>query len=238
MKNARPTLRLSAMLVSAMVAVIALAGDQPLRDDGDLVVNDADCQVGNLNDPVENVPGIFLGNESYAYFIEPTATCGCNTPDFELLSVTQLLYFDEQQVPVTFTVEATLLGAVRGVDCTFVPGPARCDPTPITYTIDQPGLFAVNVPTPGCGDFQLDKEYFLSLKYTGGGPASLAVDDEPAVCVEFIDYGEGWLDLSTFKVGVDKTGGGKAIVFGDIVCKEDGVAIETTTWGAVKGLYR
>jgi hypothetical protein len=56
----------------------------------------------------------------------------------------------------------------------------------------------------------------------------------PALDQRALDRGQGWEDL----FGFDKTGGGKSIVFGDIVYATAVVPEETETWGSIKSLYR
>ena len=98
----------------------------------------ADCQIGNLNDPVgEPVPDIFMGNEAYAFHVFPQDQCACSEGGFTMESVSQLLYFDSSQVPVTFQVEARLLAAIEDptIGC-WLPDQERCIGEIVTITID------------------------------------------------------------------------------------------------------
>ena len=104
----------------------------------------------------------------------------------------------------------------------------------MTITIDTPGYHLVTAPVLGCPMQPFEDHYFLSLKYLGGAPAYLAIDDQPAACTEYIDRGDGWEDLFLF----GKTGGGKSIIFGDIVCGALSVDAEPDAWGSIKSLFR
>ncbi|MCP4570983.1 MAG: hypothetical protein GY838_01400 [bacterium] len=193
-----------------------------------------DCTVGNLNQPALFAPNIFTGEEAFAYLIEPSGLCQFEGGHFSLMNVTQLLSFEDQQLPATLQVEAAIMEA-RWDDSfgCLLPGETLHASIPVTRRVETVGIFGVTVELDPL-ILPLDEPYFLSLRYMGGSPASLVTDDLPLPCVEFIDRGQGWEDLFTF----DKNGDGKAIVFGDVVYATSTVPESDSTWGAVKSLYR
>ncbi len=193
--------------------------------------------IGNLNDPVgPPAADIFLGHETYAYHVFPPEQCSCSEDGFTPLTVSQLLYFDDSQIPATFQVEALLLAANfdTGSNC-FVPGPVICNGPPTQFTITNQGSSQVTAPFAACPVQVFNEHYFLALKYTGDVPGFLLIDDQPQECTEYVERGNGWEDMFTFPA---KTGGGKSIIFGDIVCGTLSVDTEVGTWGAIKSLYR
>ena len=216
------------------LAPIALAALAAVLCSLSAPAQEVDCTIGNLNQPAFFAPGIFQGDEAYAYFVEPGALCTFAGGHFSLLNVTQLLQFEDQQLPVTLQVEAAILDAVwdPGLDC-FLPGGAIHASLPLTQRVEEVGVSAVTVQFDPL-ILPLERPCFLSLRYLGGGPGQLVTDDQPAPCIEYIDRGQGWEDLFTF----DKTGDGKTIVFGDVVYATSTVPEATESWGAIKSLYR
>lgn len=196
-----------------------------------------DCLVGNLNEPVgPPAPDIFQGHESYAYLVYPPDNCLCEQGGFTVQTITQVLYFDATQVPVTLQVQASLRLGVLDIGGTcWLPGPQVCLGPVIPVTITSPGFHWVTAPLPGCPMQPFGNHYFLSLQYLGGGPGFLAIDDAPQACTEYVERGLGWEDMFTFPA---KTGGGKAIIFGDVLCGAMSVENQTGSWGSIKSLYR
>ncbi len=230
------TFHLTLLVVVLVVAIpfLALAGNVPGFNFETIL--DSDCQVGNLNPPgAPPVPGIFTGNESYAYHIYPADQCDCVEEGFVLEAITQYLYFEDEQIPAAFFVQGSLLKAEfdASIGC-WVPGPLLYQGPREVFTIVESGQATIQVLTPGIPAFPLADHYFLVLEYLGCSQALLVVDDEPMPCTEFINRGNGWEDLFNY----DKSGGGKIIVFGDIVCSPLAVSTTTSTWDGIKSLYR
>lgn len=232
---------LTLVLISLLTAG-ALAGDDP-QDPGPARAGREECRIGNLNDPVgPPVPGIFMGHESYAYYVYPPETCSCQEEGFKLESVTQGLFFDDQQIPAVFNVQVLLLRAEfdPGQNC-HVPGPVIFEGPEETIVIQDNGPVLLTVPTGGTPPFVFDDHYFIGLRYQGDAPGSLLVDDMPEPCIEYIDRGNGWEDLNGFDgrgASVERAGGGKVIVYGDIICSPMSVGQERRTWDAIKSLFK
>ncbi len=231
------TILLMSWLVTLMFSVpMAFAGN---GDDANFdfeAVLFRDCQVGNLNPPVgPPVPDIFMGNETYAYHIIPGEQCSSNFDGFILESITQLLQFNIDQIPASLVVHPSLLMATfdTGSDC-WVPGPSLYDGPSQTFNIDDNGIINIQVTTPDAPPLLLAENYFLALRYEGGALAQLVVDDDPQPCTEFINRGDGWEDL----FGQKRSGGGKVIVFGDIIFAPASVEVLPTTWDGIKSLYK
>ncbi|MEN8005913.1 MAG: hypothetical protein ABFS42_02820 [Candidatus Krumholzibacteriota bacterium] len=227
--------------VTLLVAAgVALAGDGSGGIDlPDSYLPNGDCLIGNLNPPViPSYPDVFTGNEAYAYHVKPSDQCGCPEEHFTLETITMLVDFEANQIPQTLAVTPSLLSAVfnAGSGC-FEPGPPLCIGPDIVVNVNDPGIQTITVPLLGCGPFPLGNDYFLSLAYEGGAPANLVIDNDPQACTEFINNGNGWVDMSGMKSKGDKTGGGKLIVYGDIVCAAPPVGVESRAWGAIKSLF-
>ena len=197
-----------------------------------------DCLVGNRNEPVgEPIENIFFGAETYAYYIHPIDQCACSEGGFAVETYNQLLHFRDGQYPVTFQVTAMLLEAIwdTGQNC-WVPGPVIEQTLPHDFTVTDGGLFLVQVPGEMPDAYNLDGHFFLALRYEGGAPGQLPVDNQPLPCIEYIDRdATGWQDLITR----DRPGGGKIIIWGDVVCALPSViANEHQSWGSIKALFK
>ncbi len=204
--------------------------------DGPLPAN-ADYQVGNLNQP-EGPPleGYFDGHQMIAYFIAPREQCDCPEGGFKLESVNHLLYFADLQEPAVFSVRAGLLAAEYDQStASWVPGQILCESLPMTVTIQEPGIQQVQVPTAECESMSLEENYFLYLAYEIGVPAGLVVDGLPQSGIEYLDRGNGWEDMFYFP---DKSGGGKHIVWGDVLCSEPVVPAEASSFDSIKAMFR
>lgn len=191
-------------------------------------------QIGNLNEPVgPSVPNILFGDQTFAYLVFPDQQISCPGGGFALEQVQMLLDFTENQVPATLQVAGGLLTAVEE-GSGYVPGDEVCYSDAVTITITEPGINIISVPTiDSCGTLPIDIPYFLSLRFLGDAVANLAIDDEPAPGIEFLDGGNGFFDM----YNIDRTSGGKVIIWGDIVCRVV-VGTEASSWGAIKTLFR
>ncbi len=234
--TSRPLGSLSLILLILLMATSALAA---IGEDNNFdyeIIALGDCQVGNLNLPTNApAPNIFEGDETYAYHIEPISQCTSMFDGFVLESITQLLHFNDLQLPATLIVQPSLLLADFDVgnNC-WVPGPPIYDGPSQTFTFSDIGLTTVQVPTPGAPAVLLNGHYFLAMKYSGNALGQLAVDSDPQPCTEYINRGSGWEDL----FGQKRSGGGKVIVFGDIIFAPATVGSTPSTWDGVKSLYK
>jgi len=197
-----------------------------------LLAQTQDGQVGNLNPPAGTAPGILFGDQTLAYLIQPQEQISCPDLGFQLQNVRVYLEFSQEQVPVTLNVAGGLLQAVPdGVG--YVPGDTifLTDPMPIVIT--EPGQHLIEVPVDGVASCELIAgAYFLALQFVGPAEASLVIDDQPAPGIEFIDSGNGFVDMN----GLDKASGGKVIIWGDIICCVV-TANEGSTWHQIKQMF-
>ncbi|MCP4292985.1 MAG: hypothetical protein GY780_14260 [bacterium] len=195
-----------------------------------------DCQVGNLNPPVgPPVPDLFFGEEAYAYHVKPIDQCTSTEDGFILESVTQMLHFNTDQIPAVLIVKAALYSAQFDTPSgCWMPGITLYESMEETFTIADNGILNIQVPIASGPAYLLNDHYFLVMSYQGGAMAQLVVDDEPMPCTEFVNRGNGWQDLN----GRDKSGGGKVIIFGDIVFSPASVANTQSTWDGIKSLYK
>lgn len=189
-------------------------------------------QVGNLNLPAGTAPGILVGNQTLAYLIQPEEQVSCPEQGFQLQNVRVYLEFSQEQVPVTLNVAGGLLQAVPD-GAGYVPGDALFLTDPMPMVITEPGLQLIEVPVEGVASCELlGGAYFLALQFVGPAAASLVIDDQPAPGIEFIDSGNGFIDMN----GLDKASGGKVIIWGDIICCLV-TASEGSTWHQIKQIF-
>ena len=194
-------------------------------------------QVGNLNPPAGTVPGLLTGDQMFAYLIDPDVESSCSTTGFMLEAVHMYIEFDPTQVPATFQVSAGLADAVFDpTGQNLVPGGDVCVSPIQTITITTPGLHQVTVPVvPSCGCLPIDEDYFLTFNIFGEVQGQLVIDNQPQPHVVYWNnVGGVWEDM----FDVDKTSGGKVIIWGDIVCCSAPIGNEDNTWGEVKSLFR
>jgi len=188
-------------------------------------------RVGNLNQPAQTVPDILFGDQTLAYIIRPYEQISCPEGGFMLQQVGTYLDFSENQIPGALRVRGGLLRAIpEGAG--FVPGEPYFYGEIVDIPIPEPGQYLIEAPV-SMWAVPVDEVYFLALHFEGPAEASLVIDDEPAPGIEFINPGNGWIDMFEF----DKTSGGKVIIWGDIVC---GVVVEAdaSSWSQVKQLFR
>ncbi|MEZ4388184.1 MAG: hypothetical protein R3D98_11530 [Candidatus Krumholzibacteriia bacterium] len=189
--------------------------------------------VGNLNQPAGSVPNILFGDQTLAYLIFPSEQVSCPDAGFQLETVRVYLEFTENQVPVTLNVGGGLLRAVPEGDG-YVPGDAIYFTESRPIVINEPGLQLIEVPVGDAATCEAIAEpYFLGLRFDGPAEANLVIDDQPAPGIEFIDSGNGFVDLN----GFDKTSGGKVIIWGDIVCCII-TGTESSSWHGIKQMFR
>ena len=194
-------------------------------------------RIGNLNDPVQSIPDLLVGDQNFAYLVFPDQQVSCPDGGCSLLNVNMYLDFTAQQVPQTITVSGGFITAVPDPDGEgFIPGGDLCVTPPIQVNILEPGLHLITIPvTDVCDCVAVDQPYFLNINYVGDAVADLPIDDEPLAGIVYWDNGQGYTDM--IDVIVDKTSSGKVIIWGDIVCCTT-VGTEGSTWGSVKSLFR
>lgn len=189
-------------------------------------------QVGNLNPPAGTAPGILVGNQTLAYLILPEEQVSCPDQGFQLQNVRVFLEFSPEQVPVTLNVAGGLLQAVPD-GAGYVPGDSLFMTDPMPIVIAEPGMQLIEVPVDGVASCELlSGAYFLALRFAGPAESSLVIDDQPAPGIEFIDSGNGFVDMN----GLDKASGGKVIIWGDIICCIV-TASEGSTWHQIKQMF-
>ncbi len=212
--------RLAIIVGLALLAVPALA-------------QDFGGPVGNLNEPAGSAPNILFGDQTLAYLIFPSEQVSCPNNGFILDTVRVYLEFSQEQVPITLNVAGGLLQAIQEGDG-YVPGDALYLTDPRQIVIEEPGIQLIEVPIGEAAYCQPnDQAYFLGIQFVGPAESSLVIDDQPAPGIEFIDSGNGYVDM----YNLDKASGGKVIIWGDIIC-----CIVTSTegrsWNDIKQLFR
>lgn len=180
---------------------------QPLGESGRYA---GDCVLGNNNTgAIQGYYGEWwYGSESYATRINPADyVCGCN-PGFNVRAVHMVLYLEPASAP---QVRAHLASA--GAPCTE-PGTILATSAPITVSgIPSNGYYDIEIPCNfACQD--MSGEYFLIFEFMNtAGPVGIPVDSSPAICVNYNDWGSGWVDT------VDQYGfAGNWLIWADVDC--------------------
>jgi len=169
-----------------------------------------DCILGN--DDLGNVQGYYstwwVGEEAYAYRINPADyTCTCD-PGFNVRAMHMVLYLETTSTP---GMVAHLMAASG--TCT-TPGAIIDSSDPVTVSgIGTNGLYDIEIPCDFvCAD--MDAEYFLVVEFTDtNGPVGIVIDNSPQSCVCYNEWGEGWKDV------VDQYGfAGDIYIYADVDC--------------------
>lgn len=233
-----------------MMASVAIARDTPTVtriDPADLqemtiLTPPGDGVVGNLNPPAQAIGGWLVGDEVYKYLFNPSEQLPNCPVGFNLLSVHMLLQFSDdpsEVYPQEFSLYGDLETAVYddALGC-YVPGPEECAGPLVTITIDQPGLYDIEVPMDCPCAFIYGSDgtafmYMLSMHFVGPVSAAIITDDIPVGCTSWNNWGQGWFDLVT-DIGFP----GELSMYGDVNCCSDPVAVEEKSWGDIKSLFR
>lgn len=177
------------------------------------------CSIGNLNDPVgPPVPGIVQGRKAVAYLVVPDDDCGCPDPAVKLQSVFMALNFSPAQVPQQFQVHAGIRPAepIPGTN-SFKPGHWYYESATVDVLVQAPGPFLLQAPAVNARWMNMDQPYFLTITFDTPLDANIMVDgdDQPGIAWISPD-GHDWLDM--YDGQIDKTSGGKTIIWGDVLC--------------------
>ena len=151
-----------------------------------------DCVLGN-----DDIAGIqvyygswWYGFETYATRIDPADyACACD-PGFNVRAVHMMLYLETTSAP---QVQVHL--AAAGADCT-TPGAILASSGVMTISgIAANGYYDVEVPCDfACQD--MSGSYFLLFEFlNSAGPVGIVVDSTPQACVNYNDWGEGYVDV-------------------------------------------
>ncbi|MEN8008384.1 MAG: hypothetical protein ABFS42_15350 [Candidatus Krumholzibacteriota bacterium] len=195
--------------------------------------------VGNLNPGYWRISGWFTGAEEYKFLFNPVEQLDCPA-GFQLEQVHMLLDFDDtMNYPITFEVWCDLEDAWwdNVLQC-WIPGEEDCRSDTYAVTIDVPGTYDIGIPITCECAYMTDPTgapywYMLSMHFPNLFAANLITDDFPVPCYSWNNWGSGWVDLvatSGFPGGI--------VMWGDVICCSDPVAIEERSWGDIKSLFR
>jgi hypothetical protein len=118
------------------------------------------------------------------------------------------------------------------------PGPVHCSSGLFSVTLPGSGLYDIALPI-NCGCLTMDRVYLLSFYIdsfscaTGTTPDLVLDAGPPALCMNWNNYGAGWIDL----LATYPTWPGQLLFFADVDCCTAPVPVEESTWGAIKALY-
>lgn len=194
------------------------------------------CQMGNLNPAYWAIGDFVWGAEAYKYLFDaPVGSCSC-IDGFTVSQVHFYMQFKATDVPISFNCyadfEETLWDDAMGC---FVPGPVICVSPLYTVTITNAGMYDIALPmAQGCPCAMFGYKYGISMNFPDPIPThpDAITDNFPVGCTSWNDYGTGWYDLHTLNFP------GELKMFADILCCENPVDTEGTTWGGVKTLFR
>ncbi len=199
----------------------------------------AACVMGNLNTPVYAITDWIWGNETYKYLFDANQE-GCATcpSGFKVEAVHFFMQFAADDVPVTFDCkgdfEETVYDPTLGC---FLPGAIICESPVYTVTIDKAGMYDIALPliADDCPCAFFGYKYALGMTFltSFASEPDLVTDDTPVGCTSYDDYGLGWYDLVT---GFELPG--EMIMNADIICCDNPVDNENSSWGEVKSLFR
>jgi len=198
---------------------------------------DGVCQMGNLNPFVYAITDWVWGNEKYKYlYYADPAQCTVCTEGFTVESVTLYLQFGVEDVPSTFDARVDFEEAIwdDALQCWY-PGPEICVSSSYTVTIDNPGLYAINLPMDtACACAHFGYWYGISFEFLTAFDSNpdIITDDNPVGCRSWLDYGMGWGDLLDFGFP------GEITMVADIDCCHNPVPTDESTWGDIKAMFR
>ncbi len=212
----------------AVIALLTMAASPALAQSGG--------RIGNLNDPVQTVPDLLTGNQSFAYLVFPAEQVSCPDGGCALQNVFMYLDFTPEQVPQLITVSGGFISAESDGDGGWIPGDDICVSPPMQIEILEPGPQVIVIPVADiCGCVPVDQPYFLNVNFEDDANGGIPIDNEPQAGVVYWDLGDGYTDM--IDVIVDKTSDGKVIIWGDILCCIV-VGNEAQSWDNVKSLFR
>lgn len=211
-----------------LAAEVQHAGSTPLI---------AVCTLGNDATAAYAITDYIWGAESYAtVFSAPPLSCDC-AAGFTVDAVHFYMNFRAEDVPAAFDVAVsfheTYVDPTSGCS---VPGQVICTSPTYTVNITASGLYDISLPMGPCACAYFGYDYAVSISFPAAFPSTMrpdaVTDDTPTGCTSWNDFGSGWQD--TYNAGFP----GELVMYADVVCCNDPVADESTTWGSLKSLYR
>ncbi len=196
------------------------------------------CQVGNLNAPAYAITDWIWGQETYKYLFDADqAGCVACPAGFQVETVHFFMQFGADDVPVSFDCsvdfEETIWDETLGC---FLPGAVISQSPAYTVTIDAAGMYDIALPMDSanspCAYFGYKYAIGMNFLTAFDSLPDAITDGVPVGCTSYNDYGMGWYDLLDFGFP------GEIVMFADIVCCENPVETEDSTWGEVKSLFR
>ncbi|MEN8006847.1 MAG: hypothetical protein ABFS42_07500 [Candidatus Krumholzibacteriota bacterium] len=197
------------------------------------------CQMGNLNPLAFAITDWVWGAEKYKYmFYADPGLCTACAEGFTVESVNLVLQFGPEDVPSTFDARVDFEEAIwdETLQCHY-PGPEVCVSSTYTVTIDNPGLYNISLPMDAaCACAHFGYWYGISFEFmtafTSGMEPDLVTDEFPVGCTSWNDYGSGWNDLLDFGFP------GEIALSAEIICCNNPVATDESTWGSIKAMFR
>jgi len=194
-----------------------------------------ECQVGNLNLPPWAIPGFLLPPEEYKLVFDPEGTCTA-CPDGILIDKIHVMLQMAEACTLFMGIDLETVAYPTDPDCPE-PGAQLCGSPVYEVWIPGAGLWDIGIPI-NCPCVAVDDLYLLGLKIervgsvTPGDVPDLVVDDYPAVCTSWNNYGSGWQDLvATYGFP------GQLRFWADATCCGETKA-EESSWGRIKKQYR
>jgi hypothetical protein len=180
------------------------------------------CDAGIL-DAVYTFGDWLISPEEYAVFADPQ-TCDPCPGGWEPVSVSFYLNLLEEDTPCTTHVSAGIRQADMDYPGCYIPGDVICWSSVYEVVLPFPGLFIVTLPLDaGCE--MVDGPFFSCFRTEDeavpGNYPDIVIDDVPAACISYDDYGFGFEDLYT---GYEFPG--SVSMFTTLECQEVGAYLD------------
>ena len=229
------------LLVILALATTATAGAVFVPDRGGLPAaildrDGYDCLLGSFDfDGFQGYYSDFWdGGQIYAYLADaPAQGCACQM-GVQVLNVHMILYVNQY---VDLFARARIYAAVPDSAGCLRPGDLLAFSSFYEFT-GYPGTGYANLEIPIAAPcIETTTPFFVAVEFDPsslGAFVGVPVDDTPTACAGYVyQDGYGWVDPVT-----DLQWVGDFYVYGEAACCNDPVADETTSWGALKSLYR
>jgi hypothetical protein len=198
------------------------------------------CRVGNTNAPHWAISQFLSPPEHFKLAFDPTqgecsicpAEYGFKIEDVHIVMQTTEPCTLTMSVDVEYTIPPD-------PDCPN-PGPAICESPVYTVVLPMAGVWDISMPTP-CDCLPMDNWFLIGIMFYDYGTPSGEVPNlttdvgPPLYCRNWCNIGSGWNDLL---VNLPYWPGQLCFYADATCCHSPIVNVESSTWGAIKQLYR
>jgi hypothetical protein len=248
--NSRPTCVLVTALFLCLLALPALAqreaivkkiSDKNLKELGpaDFSLPAVACVVGNTNAGAYALQNWFFPPEDYYFLFDPTVGCGVCPTGFQVTQIRFLVQIGSTAPIDTceMDVQASFTSAEHSNPSCPTLTTEECVAPLYTAHLDQgSGVYEIGLPL----DCQCASKSYLygigihlaAIRCVNGGVPDIVTDSSPTLCTSWDFATDGDYDLVS-----DWSFPGNIVFRADAQCCEPYVGTESSSWGAVKGLF-